>query len=65
MRPGPRSLDRLAVAVLLGLVGVLVWLYGAIDYANESGTDLQWYRPMAQAAPGLDLTMRTPSLARR
>ena len=64
MRPDPRSLERLAVAALLGLVGVLVWLYGAIDYANDSGTDLQWYRPMAQAAPGLALTMRTPFVYR-
>ncbi|MEM6784860.1 MAG: hypothetical protein AAF624_14140 [Bacteroidota bacterium] len=52
------------MALLLGLVGVLVWLYGAIDYATISGTDLQWYRPMAQAAPGLDLTMRTPFVYR-
>ncbi|MEM8599904.1 MAG: hypothetical protein AAGF99_08285 [Bacteroidota bacterium] len=56
--------DATALTLLLGVVAILMWLYGGIDYATEPGTDLQWYRPMAQAAPGWDLEMRTPFVYR-
>ena len=55
--PRPLLLALLATAVL-------VWLYGAMDTVAYADTGVQYYVPMAEASPGLDLTQNQPYVFR-
>ncbi len=52
--------------LLLALLAtaVLVWLYGAIDVVAYARSGIQYYWPMADAAPGLDLAQPQPYVYR-
>ena len=56
-------MDRsLALVLLFG--AVMVWLYGSIDTVAHADSGMKNYVPMAEAAPGLDLSQPKPYLYR-
>lgn len=59
----PSAVSRpLALALLAS--AVLAWLYGFIDVVEHAGSGMKYYVPMAEAAPGLDLTQAQPYVYR-
>ena len=56
-------MDRPLVFALLAGV-LMVWLYGTIDVVAHADSGMKNYVPMAEAAPGLDLTQPKPYLYR-
>ena len=53
-----------SLALALVAAAVFAWLYGFIDVVAHAGSGMKYYVPMAEAAPGLDLTIAQPYVYR-